>query len=133
MDAQTGLVRMLSNIGAAPKSAWQSLRVVMEDVPRQFVTSDQTLRNLKAKLKRVARGDRTATQDVLYKLDARAYLFSARRISREDPTLSDLFMAHPEAVHLLGLFPYVIIMDSTYKTNEYAASFPLDFFLVLYF
>ncbi len=31
--------------------------------------------------------------------------------------MTDLFMAHPEAQHLLSLFPYVIIMDCTYKTN----------------
>ncbi len=117
IDAQTGLVRMLADVGCPPKAMWQSLRVVMEEVPKQFVTSDQTLRNLKESLKKASRGDRTATQDVLYKLDARHYLSAARRRSAQDQTMTDLFMAHPEACHLLSLFPYVIIMDCTYKTK----------------
>ena len=40
------------------------------------------------------------------------------RRSALDDMLKDVFVSHPDSRHLLGLFPYVIIMDCTHKTNE---------------
>ena len=33
--------------------------------------------------------------------------------------MSDIFWAHPESIKLLNLFPIVLVMDCTYKTNKY--------------
>ncbi|XP_074303148.1 uncharacterized protein LOC141637552 [Silene latifolia] len=39
--------------------------------------------------------------------------------SEESKELTHIFMAHPEAIKLFRAYPYVVLMDSTYKTNIY--------------
>ena len=39
------------------------------------------------------------------------------REDAETNTVSDILFAHPKSIHLLNVYPYVLIMDSTYKTN----------------
>lgn len=34
-------------------------------------------------------------------------------------TVTDLFWTHPVSLELLRVFPHVLIMDCTYKTNRY--------------
>ena len=33
--------------------------------------------------------------------------------------MSDILFAHPKSIHLLNVYPYILIMDSTCKTNRY--------------
>ena len=33
--------------------------------------------------------------------------------------MRDIFWAHPDSIKLLNIFPIVLVMDSTYKTNKY--------------
>ncbi len=116
--AQEGLAQIMTASGSPPKAVWQTLRALAEDVPRRFVTESGTLKNLKAKTKRELMGGRTVTQQTLYNLRRRKYLFLPRRVSETDQTVSDLFLAHPDSAHLLSLFPYAVILDATYKTNR---------------
>ena len=58
------------------------------------------------------------TQHTLFQLRNRGYSFAPRRVSETDQAVSDLFLAHPDSVHLLSLFPYAVILDATYKTNR---------------
>ncbi|CAN1146506.1 PKS-NRPS hybrid synthetase cheA [Linum perenne] len=37
----------------------------------------------------------------------------------ESASVTHVFMAHPEAVKLYRAYPYVVLLDSTYKTNRY--------------
>ncbi|CAN1183106.1 Protein FAR1-RELATED SEQUENCE 5 [Linum perenne] len=39
--------------------------------------------------------------------------------SVESTSVTHVFMDHPEAVKLYRAYPYVVLLDSTYKTNRY--------------
>lgn len=41
------------------------------------------------------------------------------RIRDDSNVVKDIFCAHPDLVKLLIIFPIVLIMDNTYKTNKY--------------
>ena len=84
----------------------------------ELISSIRTLYNAKAKMKREALEFRTITQDVLHTLQQRNYFYASRRSETDNTTLEDLMFTHPESRHLLHLFPYVIVMDTTYKTNR---------------
>ena len=49
-------------------------------------------------------------------LDSRGYYVQYRTAEGTNNIL-DIFFAHPQSIQLLKLFPYVVVMDSTYKTN----------------
>lgn len=112
------LVKWFSATGSSPKSILEGLRMQKKEDGAELVTSIRTLYNAKAKLKMEALEHRTITQDVLYRLRERNYFFNVRRSNTDDNTLTDLIFAHPDSRHLLSLFPYVIVMDTTYKTNK---------------
>ncbi|XP_012829154.1 PREDICTED: uncharacterized protein LOC105950350 [Erythranthe guttata] len=48
------------------------------------------------------------------------YRYWHRVDSETSKTITDIMFACPESIKLLRLFPYVILMDCTYKTNKYA-------------
>ena len=49
-------------------------------------------------------------------LESRGYYVEYRTNAGSNNIL-DIFFAHPQSMQLLKLFPYVVVMDSTYKTN----------------
>lgn len=103
-----------SATGTPPKPVMMGLLAENPD----SVTLRRTLYNTKAELKRIDRGDRTVSQYTLARLADKNYFSNSRRRSASDDTLKDIFVSHPDSRHLLSLFPYVIMMDCTYKTNE---------------
>jgi len=44
------------------------------------------------------------------------------RCNSDETTLQDIFFAQPESIKLLKTFPTVLVMDSTYKTNNHRTS-----------
>ena len=112
------MVKWFSATGSSPKAILEGLRMQKEEDGVEFVSSIRTLYNAKAKMKREALEFRTITQEVLYRLQQRNYFFVSRRSETDDTTLGDLMFAHPDSRHLLRMFPYVILMDTTYKTNR---------------
>ncbi|XP_045810534.1 uncharacterized protein LOC123904975 [Trifolium pratense] len=65
------------------------------------------------------RGSRTELQHLLQLLDDAKYVSQNRRKDDGSDVLSDIFWAHPDSIKLLNLFPIVLVMDCTYKTNKY--------------
>ncbi|XP_012850801.1 PREDICTED: uncharacterized protein LOC105970510 [Erythranthe guttata] len=74
--------------------------------------------NEKAKLKRLSRGDRTVMQHLIGLLEEHNY-YKWFRTDETTHAVTDLMWAHPQSVELLSKFPYVLLLDSTYKTNQY--------------
>ena len=70
-------------------------------------------------LQKQERGPRTEMQHLLQWLDDAKYVTWNRRRDDGSDVLSDIFWAHPESIKLLNLFPIVLVMDCTYKTNKY--------------
>ncbi|KAK2366952.1 PKS-NRPS hybrid synthetase [Trifolium repens] len=70
-------------------------------------------------LQKQERGPRTKMQHLLQWLDDAKYVTWNRRRNDGSDVLSDIFWAHPESIKLLNLFPIVLVMDCTYKTNKY--------------
>jgi len=64
------------------------------------------------------RGDKTALQFLISKLEEHNYVYFSRTQS-ESTTIEDIFWAHPTSVKLFNIFLTVLVMDSTYKTNMY--------------
>ncbi|XP_058726758.1 protein FAR1-RELATED SEQUENCE 5-like [Vicia villosa] len=64
------------------------------------------------------RGPRSEIQHLLKLIEEANYVYWSRK--RDDcEVVRDMFWAHPDSVKLLNLFPTVLIMDATYKTNKY--------------
>ncbi|XP_058725644.1 PKS-NRPS hybrid synthetase cheA-like [Vicia villosa] len=64
------------------------------------------------------RGPRSEIQHLLKLIEEANYVYwSSKRDDCE--VVRDIFWAHPDSVKLLNLFPTVLIMDATYKTNKY--------------
>jgi hypothetical protein len=64
------------------------------------------------------RGDKTALQFLISKLEEHSYVYFLGTQS-ESTTIEDIFWAHPTYVKLFNNFPTVLVMDSTDKTNMY--------------
>jgi len=64
------------------------------------------------------RGEKTEMQYLISKLEKHKYV-SFTRANIEETTLEDIFFAHPESINMLNIFPNVLVLDSTYKTNIY--------------
>ncbi|CAK8544191.1 unnamed protein product [Lathyrus sativus] len=64
------------------------------------------------------RGPRSEIQHLLKLIEGVSYVYWSRK--RDDSeVIRDIFWAHPNLVKLLNIFPIVLVMDNTYKTNKY--------------
>ncbi|XP_024169848.1 protein FAR1-RELATED SEQUENCE 5-like [Rosa chinensis] len=66
----------------------------------------------------VEKAGRSEMQILLNNLQRYNYVEWHRSYDIEN-IVSDLFWTHPDSVNLLRAFPYVLIMDATYKTNKF--------------
>jgi len=83
-------------------------------------SSIRQLYNAQRKILKRQMGDLTAMQYLMKLLMERKYITWWQKEGDGDSrVLSQLMFAHPECVELLNLFPYVLLMDATYKTNRY--------------
>lgn len=89
-----------------------------EQNPDSVVTAKQIYRK-RNMIQKEERGPRTEMQHVLQWLDDKKYVTWNRRRDDGSDVLSDIFWAHPDSIKLLNLFPIVLEMDCTYKTNKY--------------
>ena len=64
------------------------------------------------------RGPRTEIQHLLKLIEDAGYVYWSRKRDGSD-IVRDIFWAHPDSIKLLNIFPIVLVMDSTYKTNKY--------------
>lgn len=64
------------------------------------------------------KGPRTDPQELMRLIEEHNYLCWSRKVGGTE-IISDLMWAHPTSIKLLRLFPKVLILDATYKTNKY--------------
>ncbi|CAN1129865.1 PKS-NRPS hybrid synthetase cheA [Linum perenne] len=74
--------------------------------------------NALCKLRSEERGGRNHAQQMIALATQHQYVYFFDQDVDSD-SLTHIFMAHPEAVKLYRAYPYVVCMDSTYKTNRY--------------
>ncbi|CAH9094908.1 unnamed protein product [Cuscuta europaea] len=115
---EISLVRDLSEAGCKPKPILQSLKMANSD----NVTSRKQVYNVRCKLKKEWKDGRTVMQQLLHLISKYDY-FEAIRLVPGSEDLHDMIFAHRDSLQLLHLFPYVLIMDTTYKTNRYKMPF----------
>ncbi|KAF7147655.1 hypothetical protein RHSIM_Rhsim03G0114700 [Rhododendron simsii] len=96
--------------------------------PRQILTSlrqsnpnckaiARTVYNAKANITKVVLAGRTMIQALFDELGQGDFTFDIKRDG--NGRLTHLFFAHPSSIALTKSYPYVFVMDCTYKTNKY--------------
>ncbi|KAI5666018.1 hypothetical protein M9H77_15871 [Catharanthus roseus] len=86
----------------------------------------QKIYNVVAKIKRNRMQGRNTVEEVLRLSAKRGYIVFHR--NREDSNvLSDIVVAHPTSIAMIRTWLYVLIMNTTYKTNKVWTSQVLDF------
>ncbi|KAI5672306.1 hypothetical protein M9H77_12670 [Catharanthus roseus] len=79
--------------------------------------SSQKIYNVVAKIKKNRMQGRNTVEEVLSLSAIRDYTVFYR--NREDSNmLSDIVVAHPTSIEMLRTWPYVLMMDTKYKTNK---------------
>ncbi|XP_045807594.1 uncharacterized protein LOC123901480 [Trifolium pratense] len=105
----------LTKLHVAPRHILLSLKEKNSDC----VTHVTQLYKHRSILQKAERGPRTEMQQLMQMLDEAKYVSWNRRRDDGSDVLRDVFWAHPDSIKLLNMFPIVLIMDSTYKTNKY--------------
>jgi len=88
---------------------------------KESVTTIKQVYNVRTRWCKGERGNMNELQYLISKLVEHKYVYYTR-CNSEETTLKDLFFAYPESIKLLNTFPTVLVMDSTYKTNNYRMS-----------
>ncbi|XP_035841513.1 uncharacterized protein LOC118488290 [Helianthus annuus] len=77
-----------------------------------------TIYNVRVKLGRRDQVGETPMQILFHWLNKIRFVFF-HRTSEKDERLQDVFFIHPKSNKLWYAFPHVLLIDSTYKTNQY--------------
>ncbi|XP_074300790.1 protein FAR1-RELATED SEQUENCE 5-like [Silene latifolia] len=86
--------------------------------PEKPQPSSTRIYNETRKIRQEVRCERNTAQQMLA-LAVEAKYVHWHEINSETKDITNVFMAHPGFVKLFRAYPYVVIMDSTYKTNMY--------------
>ncbi|XP_012837783.1 PREDICTED: protein FAR1-RELATED SEQUENCE 5-like [Erythranthe guttata] len=111
------IVEEMSNALVQPKAILTTLKKRDET----NVAEMKTIYNARHRLQALEKAGRSQMQLLMTKLSEHNYLEDHR--SNEDGEVTDLFWSNPTCLALGRSFPYVLLMDCTYKTNRYG--FPL--------
>ncbi|KAI5669167.1 hypothetical protein M9H77_19020 [Catharanthus roseus] len=79
--------------------------------------SSQKIYDVVAKIKRNQMQGRNTVEEVL-RLSAQRNYTVFHRNREESNVLSDIVVAHPTSIAMIRTWPYVLIMDTTYKMNK---------------
>ncbi|XP_074304867.1 protein FAR1-RELATED SEQUENCE 4-like, partial [Silene latifolia] len=116
LDAEEkAYVRQQTLAGVLPRDIKNGLHLRTPGKPQPSSTQ---LYNETRKIKKEVMGERNTAQQMLA-LAVEAKYVHWHEIDSESKELTHIFMAHPEAIKLFRAYPYVVLMDSTYKTNVY--------------
>ncbi|XP_050878109.1 uncharacterized protein LOC127081920 [Lathyrus oleraceus] len=74
--------------------------------------------NIRYQTNKALKGDRSEMQQLLKLLDYNSYM-SRYLTCYDGVTVRDIFWTHPDSIKLFNIFPTVLILNSTYKTNKY--------------
>ncbi|KAL2902295.1 Protein FAR1-RELATED SEQUENCE 5 [Bienertia sinuspersici] len=107
------LVREMSDAQTKPAQIVVALQ-------QKFPADNPTVRhvyNYRDKIQRERLDGHNPTQQVLHEVVQREYVYWTA--TDMDGCVCQLFCAHPTSLQLFRTWPYVVGMDSTYKTNRY--------------
>ena len=103
---------------------WTDLRMNPREIQTELatvfpgnVTSIKQINNFRQKMQFEDLGELTVTQWTLQFLTDKEYKVFTRR-EKLSGEVDILMFANPTSLHLLKLFPYVVVIDATYKTNR---------------
>nr|KAJ0203885.1 hypothetical protein LSAT_V11C500256000 [Lactuca sativa] len=117
-DKETRLVQDLTELDVKPRNILPTLKAQNQN----NVSSLRTIYNFVQKLGRSRREGRTPMQNVMHILQTKGYNLQYR-VNTITNELEDLFFIHPTSLKMWQAFPYVVLMDATYKTNKYNLHF----------
>ncbi|XP_052175667.1 protein FAR1-RELATED SEQUENCE 5-like [Diospyros lotus] len=112
-EKEKGILKTMSENLVKPKNILMSLKADDEN----NVTTIKTIYNARQRYKLIEKGGRSQMQQLMKKLRECNYVEWHRTDGSN--CITDLFWAHPMSIDLLKIFPHVLIMDCTYKTNRY--------------
>ncbi|XP_074318494.1 uncharacterized protein LOC141655307 [Silene latifolia] len=116
LDAEEkAYVRQQTLAGVLPRDIKNCLHLRTPEKPEPSSTQ---VYNETRKIRKEVMGERNTAQQMLA-LAVEAKYVHFYEIDSESKELTHIFMAHPEAIKLFRAYPYVVLMDSTYKTNIY--------------
>ncbi|KAI5667018.1 hypothetical protein M9H77_16871 [Catharanthus roseus] len=82
------------------------------------VNTSRTIYNTRAMIKKDRMKGCDIVEEVLHLCSNSRYTYFLRNFD-ESTILSDIVFAHPTSIQMLKTWPYVLILDTNYKTNKY--------------
>ncbi|KAI5430046.1 hypothetical protein KIW84_034574 [Lathyrus oleraceus] len=98
----------------APRNILLSLQ---DKFPENVTRITQVYKH-KSVIEKEIRGPRSEIQHLFKLIEDAGYVYWSRK-KDDSEVVREIFWAHPDSVKLLNIFPIVLVMDSTYKTNKY--------------
>eukprot|EP00268_Persea_americana_P034804 TRINITY_DN3440_c2_g1_i6.p1 TRINITY_DN3440_c2_g1~~TRINITY_DN3440_c2_g1_i6.p1 ORF type:complete len:952 (-),score=86.58 TRINITY_DN3440_c2_g1_i6:87-2942(-) len=113
-EEETSLLADMSKSMARPKK----ILVTLKQRCDLNVSTMKTIYNARHRFKVAERARRTSMQKLFARLAKHKYIEWHRKCD-DTETVADLLWTHPTGLDLLRAFPYVLMMDGTYKANRY--------------
>ncbi|KAI5439944.1 hypothetical protein KIW84_025343 [Lathyrus oleraceus] len=98
----------------APRNILLSLQ---DKFPENVTRITQVYKH-KSVIEKEIRGPRSEIQHLFKLIEDARYVYWSRK-KDDSEVVREIFWAHPNSVKLLNIFPIVLVMDNTYKTNKY--------------
>ncbi|XP_023739046.1 uncharacterized protein LOC111887096 [Lactuca sativa] len=117
-DKEARLVQDFTELDVKPRNILPTLKAQNQN----NVSSLKAIYNFVQKLGRSLREGRTPMQNVMHILQTKGYNLQYR-VNTITNELEDLIFIHPTSLKMWQAFPYVVLMDATYKTNKYNLHF----------
>ena len=114
LESEKEMVKEYTDAGCKRKS----IKKNMKNRDPGCTTTMHQIYSYRHQLKVEAMEGRTVLQQLLLQLRENDYFERHRREAGGD-VLRDILFSHPMSRRLARMFPYVLIMDTTYKTNKY--------------
>nr|KAJ0211591.1 hypothetical protein LSAT_V11C400199230 [Lactuca sativa] len=115
---ETRLVHDLTELNVKPLDILSTIKQQNEN----NVSSLKTIYNCRHKFMISQREGRSPIQNVMHILHTKGYSYEYR-LNESTNELEELFFVHPISLQMWQAFPYVVLMDATYKTNKYNLPF----------
>ncbi|XP_012840833.1 PREDICTED: uncharacterized protein LOC105961137 [Erythranthe guttata] len=112
-EEQREVTKILKKSHVKPKEILHHLRQMNPDTAAAL----RDVYNESQKIRREEMKGKTVIQHLWHELSESGYS-KWHRTNPAGDAVQDVMFAHPNSIKLLQLFPYVILMDCTYKTNR---------------
>lgn len=93
--------------------------MTLEDKRNESLTKIKQFFNTRQRYKKTTRLLRLKMQLLLKCLNDHKYLYKCRMIHKSKTKTHDTFWAHPKSIKMFNTFSSMLLMDSTYKPNQY--------------